>query len=101
MTIGMRAGRRLSDRWFGGSLARPPAGQSTIPAAGGVAAQTANQAPGQMANQVACQTAAKKSKKTLYIIIGAVAAAIVVTVVAFLALSGKLGAGTGTTGQSV
>lgn len=81
--------------------ASPAAGQSTIPAAGGVAAQTANQAPGQMANQVACQTAAKKSKKTLYIIIGAVAAAIVVTVVAFLALSGKLGAGMGTTGQSV
>lgn len=81
--------------------ASPAAGQSTIPAAGGVAAQTANQAPGQMANQVACQTAAKKSKKTFYIIIGAVAAAIVVTVVAFLALSGKLGAGTGTTGQSV
>lgn len=28
MTIGMRAGRRLSDRWFGGSLARPPAERS-------------------------------------------------------------------------
>lgn len=28
MTIGMRAGRRLSNRWFGGSLARPPAERS-------------------------------------------------------------------------